>query len=407
MKNQRVLISGAGIAGPALALALEGFDVTVVERGGSLRAGGQAVDFRGPVQRTVLERMNLWDAIQARRTPGTDVVLLDPRARHVARLPAVMMSGDVEILRSDLSRLLYERTASRTEYRFGDSIAALEPGADDVKVTFASGTTERYAFVVGADGLHSRVRALAFGEEQRFVRHHGYRLATFTLPTPAGLTLEQTAYAYSEPGRSVMLTPHDATHARAQLIFTGGPIEARLDPDAQRDVVREAYAGVRWYAPQVLEAVSTARDLYVDQIATIAIDRYSAGRVVLLGDAAYGATLGGQGTPLAIVGAYILANELALADDPRVAFARYEAHMRPYATPCQKTAESAGAFFAPRTRLGMWFRDTAHRALTSRLLIGQFEKMVKASATDFALPTYAPRALVRRVSAPPPIAASA
>jgi 2-polyprenyl-6-methoxyphenol hydroxylase-like FAD-dependent oxidoreductase len=390
MQNRTILINGAGIAGPALAWALrgQGFDVTVLERAAALREGGQAVDFRGPVHRNVLERMGLWDAIWAHRTPGTDMMLLG-RNGPITTLPSVMMSGDVELLRGDLCRLLYEGTAATTEYRFGDHLVALEQGDDGVNVELASGRHERYDLVVGADGLHSGVRALAFGEESRFARHHGYLLATYSLPDTFGL--KGTAFTYTVPGRALMLTPESATQARALFIFAGKPLgHERLDAAAQRARLRDTYADVGWHVPRVLEELEDATDLYVDQIATIALQSYTRGRIALLGDAAYGGTLGGQGTSLAIVGAHVLAGELATAgSDHRSAFARYEACMRPYATACQKGAERAGGFFAPRTRHGLWLRNLFYRAFTSRLLIGQFEKMVKASATGFELPDYA------------------
>src|SRR5262249_50883820 len=126
------------------------------------------------------------------RTMGTDLVLLGEGGRPITTLPSVMMSGDVEILRGDLSRLLYERSAGTAEYRFGDHITALEQGPDEVTVEFASGKTETYGLVVGADGLHSGVRALAFGKESAFARHHGYRLATYSLPNV--LQLRRTAF---------------------------------------------------------------------------------------------------------------------------------------------------------------------------------------------------------------------
>lgn len=375
---KRILVSGAGIAGPALAWALQGqgFEITVVERAPTLRVGGQAVDFRGPVHREVLERLGLWEPIHANRTKGTDLVMLNGRGERTIHLPSVMMSGDVEIVRGDLTRLLVDGTRASTTYRFGEHLTAIEGGA----VTFSTGRTESFDLVVGADGLHSGVRTVAFGKTEGEVVHHGYRLAVFGHQNVLGLGDE--ALSYTVPGRSLMVSK-----TRAQLLFTGEPLgRERLDAAAMRAMIRERYRDAGWESAKVLDALDQATDLYVDQIATVRMPRYSKGRVVLLGDAAWGGTLGGQGTPLAIVGAYVLAGELVRGGDD--ALQRFEQRMRPYATTCQKGAERVGSFFAPRTAFGLVCRNVFYRAFTSRLLIGQFEKMVKAAATDFEVPAY-------------------
>ncbi len=302
MTKRRVLISGAGIAGPALAKALgpSGYETTVVERATALREGGQAVDFRGPVHREVLERMGLWEPIHEHRTRGTDLVMLGRGGKNICTLPAVMMSGDVEILRGDLTRLLYDRTRSFATYRFGDSATALDEKPDGVTVTFASGRVETFNLVIGADGLHSRIRTLAFGPESSFLRHHGYRLATFSLPNVLGL--RQNAFTYTVPGRAMTVQAEGTERMRATFIFCGAPLdESERDGDGARRMLHEAYADIGWEVPRVLAEVENANDLYVDQVGTIHVDRYANGRVVLLGDAAYGGTLGGQGTSLAIV----------------------------------------------------------------------------------------------------------
>jgi 2-polyprenyl-6-methoxyphenol hydroxylase-like FAD-dependent oxidoreductase len=296
-----------------------------------------------------------------------------------------MAGGDVEILRGDLCRLLYERTRANTDYRFGDHIVALEDRGDSVAVTFEHGPPESFDFVVGADGLHSGVRALAFGAEARFLRHHAYRLASFAMGNVLGRA--SGAAMYSVPGRAACIFARSDREARALLVHAGAPLgDERHDVDGQRRALKETFAGLGWEVPRVLDALDRATDLYIDAIATVHLDRWSQGRVVLLGDAAYGGTLGGQGTPLAIVGAYVLAGEIARSADRTAAFARYEARLRPYAMRCQKGAARAGSFFAPTTQLGLALRNTFYSILTSPRLLPWFERMVKAAATDFVLP---------------------
>jgi 2-polyprenyl-6-methoxyphenol hydroxylase-like FAD-dependent oxidoreductase len=388
--NQRVLISGAGVAGPALAfwLGRAGFRVTIVERSSALREGGQAVDFRGPVHRAVLERMDIWQAIHEHRTRPSDLCLLGANGKPCARLPEVMLSGDVEILRGDLCRIIYQRTARDTEYRFGDRITRLENREGSVHVEFERGQAEDFELVIGADGLHSGVRALAFLDEARVLRHHGYRIASFALKN---LVPEvRGAVCYSEPGRGVCLYGSSAGEARALLVHCAGPLgREERDLGLQKRALAERFLGMGWRVPEILAGLEPATDLYVDAIASVQLDRYANGRIALLGDAAWGGTLGGQGTSLAIVGAYVLAHELSAQSNPALAFARYEATMRPYATRCQAGAARAGAFFAPRTRFGLALRNVFYRALTARCLSGVFERLVKQAASDFTLPEYA------------------
>ncbi len=392
MSNLDVLIVGAGIAGPALAhwLVRAGHRVIVIERAPALRVGGQAVDFRGPVHRAVLERMDLWDAIHEQQTNLGDHTLLDVEGNVCVTLPASMMSGDVEILRGDLCRLLYERTRDGAEYVFGTTVTAIEHGRDDVRVTFTDGTTRRFDLVVGADGLRSVVRELAFERAAHRLRFHGYYVAGFILPNLLGL--RRAGVTYSVPGgRGVSISSSRFDDARALFVFASESLAFdRGDSAAYTRVVREAFGHVGWETPRLLDAMERADDLYFDAIASADVRSYACGRVGLLGDAAWGGTIGGQGTGLAIVGAYVLAGEIAAAGgDHATAFTRYEERMRAFATRCQSGASRAGAFLAPRTRWGLALRNYSHRALTSRPLIGLFERMVRSAAEDLALPEYA------------------
>ncbi|RKH00340.1 FAD-dependent oxidoreductase [Corallococcus carmarthensis] len=391
MTHPHVLVAGAGIAGPSLAwwLSRRGWRVTVVERARELRTGGQAVDFRGPVHRAVLEGMGLWEAIHERRTRLGAQAFVDATGRTVAELPALMMSGDVELQRGDLCQLLFERTRGQVEYRFGDSPTAFHETPEGVEVTFEQHASQRFDLVVGADGLRSNVRSRVFGENESHLKHHGFRVVGCTLPNMLGL--RQRGVIYSEPGRGVCVTSARAEdEARALFVFTGAPLAAQeRSLDAAREAVSTAFAGAGWRTARLVEALRGAEDLYFDAISSVRLPHYSRGRVVLLGDAAWGGTLGGQGTPMAMVGAYVLAGELlATPGEHAQAFARFEARLRPYAMKCQGGASHVGGFFAPRTRAGLFLRNHIYGLLTTKPLERVFEKLVTHAATGFVLPDY-------------------
>ena len=396
MKARTVLISGASIAGPALAFWLRrhGFEPTVVERAAALREGGQAVDFRGEAHLSVLRRMGLLDATRAKQTNMGEQTFVDAEGKALVTLPAEFMSGDVEIHRGDLSRILYDATRETTEYRFGDAIAAMVETPRGVDVRFERGPSRTFDLVVGADGLHSGVRALAFGEEGRFLRFLGHYVAGFSLPNHLGL--RRRGLIYSEPGRGVCVAnAREPDEARALFVLASPPMAFdRRDVDAQKRIVTDAFASMRdrrrWEVPRLLDAMQTAPDLYFDAVARIDLDRVSKGRVTLVGDAAFGGTLGGQGTGAAIIGAYVLAGELGAADgDHRVAFARYEARIRRYATRCQRGASHAGPFFAPRTPGRLWCRNLMYRVLASPKLEGVLRSLVTGAADGIVLEDYA------------------
>jgi 2-polyprenyl-6-methoxyphenol hydroxylase-like FAD-dependent oxidoreductase len=382
MKNLSVLISGASIAGPALALWLSryGCTVTVVERAPSVRPGGQAVDFKGATHRTVLKRMGILDDVLARQTGGTDQTIVDADGRPQAVIPGEFTGGEIEVRRGDLADLLYERTAQHCEYLFGDTITSLTETADGVDVTFANAVPRRFDLVVGADGIHSNVRRLAFGPEGGYVHFLGHYYALAELGQQVA---DGAAVMYNEPGRMAAV---GGPKASAFFVFSSPELDYdRTDTGTQRKLVAAAYGDAGWRVPELIGKLPQAREFYLDSLARVTIDRYSRGRVVLLGDAAYGNTLGGFGTGLAIVGAYVLAGELLKTNgDHRAAFARYEEQLRTYAKVSQRA--SAGPFLAPPSRLRIKLRNWTFK---SRFLLRMMLKMTDDFATDIELKDYA------------------
>lgn len=405
MQNTRVLVSGASVAGPSVAYWLThfGFDVTVVERAPALREGGFAVDFRGTPHLTVLERMGILDQVRSMQTHMRGLVFVDAEGNTEFALPASFLSGDVEIERADLSRIIYERTRDAVEYRFDDSIASLTDTGDHVLVVFESGLERTFDLVIGADGLHSNVRRLVFGDESQFLQYGDYYVAGgFDVPNHLGL--DHLANHYGVPGRSVSLSSHHRPDVVTPVFVWHSPAQLhydRKDIETQKRIISEVFAGVGWEVPRVLDAMRDADRLYFDSLSQIKMDTVSRGRITLLGDAGYGATMGGLGTGLAAISAYVLAGELARADgDHRLAFARYEDKIRDYARGCQKVADRAGPFLAPRTRRGIWLRDFAHRILVRRPLATWLEKMTVKAAANIQLEDYASPADPASVSTP-------
>jgi 2-polyprenyl-6-methoxyphenol hydroxylase-like FAD-dependent oxidoreductase len=366
MKNRNVLISGASVAGPALAFWLNryGFRTTIVERAPALRPGGYAVDFRGASMR-VLERMNLLAEVQRLQTRIGAITIVDKENKKLASMPDGFTSGELEILRGDLARVFHEATRDTTEYIFDDSIDSIEESAEGVDVTLVRGGRRKFDLVVGADGLHSKVRSVAFGPEDKFVRYLGYHVSIFTIPNY--LKLNRSGLYYGTLGKKVgIFSGKDDGEAKASFFFASEPLSYdRRDVEQQKSILRERFAQEAWEVPRLMELMNQAPDFYFDSVSQIKMDRWSRGRSVLLGDAAYCASpLSGMGTGMAVVGAYILAGELMEADgDHGVAFESYERLMRDFVKRCQEIADGGTDWFVPRTRFRLWLSNQMWRIL--------------------------------------------
>ena len=342
-----VLISGAGIAGPALAfwLSKAGHRVTIVEIADSIRPGGQTVDLRG-AGGDVVERMGLIDQMRQRSLDQRGVAWIKADGRRRADMPVTAFHGNglvskLEILRGDLVDVLYQATKEQTDYRFGTRIEELTQNGDAVKARLSDGTTLSADLVVGCDGPHSAVRRLVFGPEEQFVKPLGGYNAWFTAPDTVGL--DGWYLMYQAPGLNASMRPsHDPALCKAGLAFRSEPVAYdRRNSDEQRALLTTHFAGAGWQCDTLLSAAQTADDFYFDAFAQVHMPTISQGRVTLAGDAGYCASpLSGMGTSLALVGAYVLAGELGPADSLDAqciqdALQRYEAVMRPYIDRCQ------------------------------------------------------------------------
>jgi 2-polyprenyl-6-methoxyphenol hydroxylase-like FAD-dependent oxidoreductase len=340
LRNRNILISGASAAGPSLAYWLHryGFNPTVVERAPALRAGGYAIDLRGAAV-LVAERMGILAEARRASTDLREVLFVDSRNETVATMDANFgagpgKAGDVELLRDDLAQILYAATKDSINYIFGASIVS------------------RAQHDVGADGSHSNVRGLSFGEESRFSNYLGQHVAIFTIPNYLNLDrLWLMHYVPKKMGAIMQYGSHK--HTRALLMFSSPKLAYdHRDVEQQKKIVRKMFADESgWEFPRLLEEMQDASDFYFDDVSQIRMDHWSNERVALVGDAAWSPTLiTGQGTSMAVVGAYVLAGELAsLGGDYCTAFARYEQECRSYMEQNQQIVLKAREIRLPDT----------------------------------------------------------
>lgn len=400
-RTPHVLVSGGGIAGLALALQLvrAGIRTTVVERADAPRPGGQAVDLRG-ASREVAERMGIMAGIDALRVHEEGMSYVDGEGKVFGRMSMADFDGEgavaeIEIARGDLAHVLLEALQAAADaapglldLRFGDRLTALTQDATGVDVAFEHAGQARFDVVVGADGVHSVTRRLAFGPEERFATYLGGYAAFFTMPTPADLEEGWFALRFV-PGATVGIRPdRDPSTSKAILTFRmDRDPSLRGDRAAQEALIRERVSGAGWHAPAVLAALGAASDLYFDELVRIDVPDVANGRVVLLGDAAScGSPMTGQGTATALIGAYLLAARLAATPgDAPGALRAYSADIAPFAEKGKEIPGGGIKRMVPATAFEAAVSRALTRVMFSRAMLPLVRRMF-AGGTSLPLP---------------------
>jgi 2-polyprenyl-6-methoxyphenol hydroxylase-like FAD-dependent oxidoreductase len=394
-ENMKVAISGAGIAGPALAYWLHrnNHQPVLIEQAAEFRAGGYLVDFWG-VGYTVAERMGILPEVCQAGYLVREVRMVDERGRKVGGFSTNVirqLSGDrfTSLPRGDLAAIAYRAIEDRIETIFGDSISSLDEYETGVHVAFEHAAPRDFDLVVGADGLHSNVRRLAFGPESQFEKQLGYHVAAFGVQ--GYRPRDELAYiCFTKPGLQVARFALRDDQTMFLFIFVDDQMNGPEPQEAagRKTVLHRIFDDAGWECRQILQAMDLVDNIYFDRVSQIKMQRWSKGRVMLLGDAAACVSLlAGEGTGLALTGAYVLAGELERAGgDYRDAFGRHEERLRPFIEKKQRSAHKFASAFAPKTRFGVWFRDQMTKLLAIPPLARYF--VGRDLRDDFELPEY-------------------
>jgi len=388
MENKNILISGAGIAGTALAFWLKkfGFNPTIIEVAPKLREGGYAIDFWG-AGFDVAEKMEILPDLSKVDLKLLELTFVDKNNRRRGgmnyRKVVKWMNGRAfTLLRSDLAKTIYNNLDKDIEIIFGDKISKIEQSENEVSVTFQSDKTRSFDLVVGADGLHSNVRNMIFGNEAQFEKYYGYYTASYTIPNPKG---DKEFSMYNVPSKQVALYPTNENTSAVLYVFAS-PEKLSYnhhDIEAQKQILRNQFENIGWRCADLIAKIDTAPDFYFDVVSQIQMKNWSKNRVVLVGDACdCPSLLSGQGSTLAMVGAYILAGELKNANGNfKMAFEQYQNIFKEFIDDKQLLAQKFAKQFVPKSTFGIWLRNVVVGLMflpfVSKLLIKQFTDKLK------------------------------
>jgi 2-polyprenyl-6-methoxyphenol hydroxylase-like FAD-dependent oxidoreductase len=391
----KIAINGAGIAGPALAYWLHrsGHDVLLIEESPQLRRGGYIIDFWG-VGYDIAEKMGLIPRIRELGYQVTEVRLVDQQGRKSGGFSTDVFRRMTDnrftsLRRSDLAATIYDAIEGKVEVIFGDSIASVEDEDGDLHVSFDHTPPRRVDLLVGADGFHSRVRGITFGPQAQFEVYLGYHAAAFEVE---GYQLrdELIYVSHAVPGRQVSRFSMRGDKTLFLFVFRDEYMTVSQPHDEQdrKTALKNAFTGVSWECPGILQLLDDTADIYFDRVSQIRMERWTKGRTALIGDAAACVSLlAGEGTGLAMAEAYVLAGELARAgDDHRTAFARYEDRLMPFLKRKQESAAKFASAFAPKSAFGITFRNLVTRLLRIPFLADFF--VVRDLRDDIEIPDY-------------------
>ena len=387
----RVAINGTGVAGPTLAYWLRrfGHEPVLFEKATELRTGGYVIDFWG-LGFEIADRMGLVPTLLERGYKMERLSIVDASGHEVAGMDVTSirtrLNGRfVSIARAELAAALFEACQGIPAH-FGVSIADLKQDRDGVTATLSNGQQARFGLVVGADGLHSRVRELTFGPEVQFETSLGCHVAAFRLRGYPRRD-ELTYVSRTVPMRQVARVALRDDETLVLLICRSELIGGEPPREEQKAALRRAFGVMKWEVPDILDRMDTVDDVYFDRVSQIHLPQWSAGRVAVIGDAAACASLlAGEGTGLAMIEAYTLAGELHHADGHiERALAAFEAQVRAFVTSKQSAALRFRSFFAPRTALALGVRNLAVRALSIPLVA---DRLIGSLRDQLELPNY-------------------
>jgi 2-polyprenyl-6-methoxyphenol hydroxylase-like FAD-dependent oxidoreductase len=399
MKSKSVLISGASIAGPALGYWLNryGYDVSIVEKAAQLREGGYKIDIRG-VAVEVVKRTGIYMDVKELSCDMLGASFVDDDGKKIVDFPAELIGmreeDDVELMRGDLSKLLYIMTYKNCKYIFNDSITELIETQDGIYAKFEKGDDRTYDLVIGADGIHSNVRKLIFGKEEQFTHSFGdYYFAICSTTNHLKLDRQELFYGAANKVVNVYSTK-DSTEAKALFAFRSADFKYdRKDTGQNIEQIRKMFSDMKWQVPALLKSIDNSPHFYFDTVNQIRMTSWSSGRVALIGDAAYGPSwASGQGTSMALVGAYLLAGELLRAEDNyQEAFKSFQDLMQDFVEKNQKLGESVHEI-VPKSKFGLWMQIKLLRFMPylpgTGIIIKKMKAKVKIAANAVELPQY-------------------